>query len=70
MLSEQTIWKKNVYVHFIGYTKAFDRIGHEALLETLGKLDLYKKDIWIICKLYWEQTACIWIENEFSKYTK
>ena len=33
-------------------------------------LDLYEKNICLIQNLYWDQSACIRIENEMGEYTK
>ena len=71
MISERAIEKqRDVYMCFIDYTKAFDRVQHDELLKMLMNLDLYGKDIHLIQNLYWEQSACIRIENEMSEYTK
>lgn len=45
-------------------------IHHKDLLELLGHLDIFGNDIRIIQNLYWQQTACIRIENESSRYAK
>ena len=55
---------------FIDNTKAFDRVQHNELHKMLMNLDLYGKDICLISNLYWDQSACIRIENEMSEYTK
>lgn len=38
----------NVYVHFIDYIKAFDKIRHERHFELSGNRDLQRNDIQII----------------------
>ena len=45
-------------------------VQHDELLKILMNLDLYGKDIHLIWNLYWDQSACIRIENEMSDYTK
>ncbi len=71
MLSERGIEnQKDVYMCFIDYTKAFDKVKHEELLNTLMNLDINRKDIRIIQNVYWDQTACIRIDNELSNYIK
>ena len=71
MISERAIVKqRDDYMYFIDYTKAFDRVQHDELLKMLMNLDLYEKDIHVIQNLYWDQSACIRIENEMSEYTK
>ena len=54
---------------YIDFTKAFDRVQHDELLKMLMNLNLYGKDICLIWNLYWDQSTCIKIENEMSKYT-
>ena len=71
MISERAIeMQKNLYLCFIDYTKAFDKVQHEELFKLLQALDLDGKDIQLIRNLYWEQTACIKIGYELSDYTK
>ena len=71
MISVKAIEKQgDVYMCFIDYTKAFDRVQHDELLKILMNLDLYGKDIHLIWNLYWYQSTCIRIENEMSEYTK
>ena len=50
---------KKVYICFIDYKKAFDRVYHAKLLETLKKLEIDGKDLNLIMNLYWQQTASI-----------
>ena len=58
MLSERAIeMQKDVYMCFIDYTKAFDKVKHEELLQILQCLDLDGKDLRLIRNLYWEQTG-------------
>ena len=46
MLSERAIeMQKDLYMCFIDYTKAFDKVQHEELLKLLQSLDLDGKDI-------------------------
>ena len=71
MLSEGAIeMQKDLYLCFIDYTKAFDKVQHEELLGMLGKLDIHGKDLRIFRNLYWEQTACMRIDNDLSEYTR
>ena len=71
MLSERAIeMQKDLHLCFIDYTKAFDKVQHEELLGMLGKLDIHGKDLRIVRNLYWEQTACMRIDNDLSEYTR
>ncbi|XP_042870688.1 uncharacterized protein LOC122252328 [Penaeus japonicus] len=70
MLSERAIeMQKDLFMCFIDYTKAFDKVQHEELLRLLQGLDLDGKDIRLIRNLYWEQKACMRVDNNTSKYT-
>ena len=49
MLSERTIeLQKDLYTCLIDYTKAFDRVKHEKLLQLLESLDWDGKDICLL----------------------
>ena len=62
--------QKDVYMCFIDYAKAFGKVRHQELFEDLDKLDLYRKDVCLLASLYWNQTACIWRDGEYSDYVK
>lgn len=51
--------QKNVYMCFIDYEKAFDRVDHKKLMECLQRKDLDPDDIRIIQNLYWNQDAFV-----------
>ncbi|MGX9987587.1 reverse transcriptase domain-containing protein [Soonwooa purpurea] len=71
ILSERAIQvQKKLYLCFIDYAKAFDKVRHKGLFELLSSLDIFGKDIRVLKNLYWQQTACIRVENECSEYTK
>ena len=71
IISERAIEKhRDVCMCSIDYTKAFDRVQHHELLKMLMNLNPYGKDIHLIWNLYWDQSACIGIENEMSECTK
>ena len=61
---------KDVYVCFIDYEKAFDRVNHEKLCEVLKSTGIDGKDIRIIARLYWEQLAVVRTEKGNSKNIK
>ena len=60
--------KKDLYVCFIDYTKAFDRVRHTSLIDMLQDLDIDGKDIRIMRNLYWNQEAAVRYENEYSQF--
>ena len=62
--------QKDVYMCFIDYSKAFDKVRHQNLFEDMAKLDLHGKDIRLLKNLYWNQSACVKIDGDLSKYTK
>ena len=55
--------QKDVYICFIDYTKAFDRVKHFKMIECLSEIGIDDRDIQIISKLYWEQSACVRTES-------
>lgn len=62
--------KKNIYVCFIDYEKAFDRVNHAELINCLKKIGLDGKDIRFISNLYWTQVAVIRTDNGNSEKIK
>ena len=62
--------QKDVYLCFIDYTKAFDRVRHDEIIKELTKLKMDGKDLRIIKNMYWEQTAAMRVEGEISAFQK
>ena len=60
---------KDMYICFIDYAKAFDRVKHYELIECLQSIGIDGKDCRIIANLYWQQKAAIRIEEDLSEYT-
>ena len=60
--------QKDLYLCFIDYSKAFDKVRHSDLFDILNGLDFDGKDLRILRNLYWEQEAAIRIDNECSVY--
>ena len=58
--------QKNIYVCFIDYKKAFDRVQHERLITCLQDIGVDGKDIRIIGNFYWEQVATVRYRNNYS----
>ena len=70
MLSERAIeMQKDLYICFIDFTKAFDKLQHKNLFNLLEGLNLDGKDLRFLRNLYWEQTACIRVGKDTSQYT-
>ena len=51
--------QKDVYICFLDYEKAFDRVRHEPLMQCLSEIGVDGKDIKIIRNLYWDQSASV-----------
>ena len=62
--------QKDVYLCFIDYTKAFDKVKHDELLKLLNQLHVDGKDLRIIKNMYWDQTAAVRVENDTSPFQK
>ena len=70
MVTERCIeMQKDIYLCFIDYSKAFDKVRHEDLFQILNKLDIDGKDLRILSNLYWRQTATVRIDGEHSEET-
>ena len=60
--------KKPMYICFIDYTKAFDRVKHDLLFEILSKAaGVPDKEINIFKNIYLQQKATVRYENETSQ---
>lgn len=59
--------KKDVFICFIDYEKAFDTIQHDKLIEILQTIGLDTKDIRIIKNLYWNQSAVLKINDVLAE---
>jgi len=71
MLMERSIEvKRDIYLCFIDYSKAFDKVRHEELFKILNQLNIDGKDLRILRNLYWEQQAAIRVDGECTKYTE
>jgi Reverse transcriptase (RNA-dependent DNA polymerase) len=57
---------KDVYTCFIGFEKAFDKVRHQKLLETLGNTGIDSKDVRLIRNLYEEQQATVRLGQDTS----
>ena len=69
ILAERAIeMQRDVYLCFIDFTKAFDRVKHKDLMQILMELDIDGKDLRLIRNLYCDQKAAIRIGDEISNY--
>ena len=60
--------QKDLYLCFIDYSKAFDKVRHSDLFDILLRLNCDGKDLRVIRNLYWEQEAAIRVDNDCSEY--
>ena len=60
--------QKDLYLCFIDYSKAFDKVRHSDLFDILTGLDIDGKDLRVLRNLYWEQEAAIRVDNDCSEY--
>ena len=58
--------QRDIYVCFIDYAKAFDRVKHTEVIAALEKAGIDGKDVRIIIELYWNQKAAIRVDQELS----
>ena len=59
--------QEKVYVCFIDYSKAFDTVQHEQLIELLQSLDIDPQDVELLANLFWNQQATVRHNGEFSE---
>ena len=57
-----------VYLCFVDYQKAFDRVRHDKLLEVMEKAGIPELERRLIINLYWKQQAAVRWDNEISRY--
>ena len=59
--------QKDLYLFFIDYSKAFDKVRHDKMFDMLDRLDIDGKALRWLRNLHWEQTAAVSIENKLSE---
>ena len=60
--------QKNLYVCFVDYEKAFDKVKHEEMLKLLRDINIDGKDWRLIQNLYWKQRAAVRVGDELSEW--
>ena len=60
--------QKDLYLCFIDYSKAFDKVRHEELFKILARFNIDGKDLRILQNLYWEQEAAMRTCGGCSKF--
>jgi len=61
--------QKDLYLVFIDYKKAFDRVKHTHLLEMLDNIGIDDKELRLVQNLYFDQLAAIRVNEVTSKWT-
>ena len=61
---------KKLYICFIDYEKAFDRVYHEQIMRRIERAGMDAKDRRLISNLYYEQTASIQFGDTYSEEFK
>ncbi|GFR98524.1 retrovirus-related Pol polyprotein LINE-1 [Elysia marginata] len=71
MLMERAVEvQPDVYLCFIDYSKALDKVKHSELFGILDQLNIDGKDLRILRNLYWEKMAAIRIDGEYTGFTE
>ena len=58
---------KDVFLCFIDYEKAFDRVRHQPMLVLLQRIGLDNREIRIIANLYWKHRANVRVGDALSE---
>lgn len=51
--------RKDIFLYFIEYEKAFDNVQHDLLIKYIQELEMYANNIRIMTNLYRNQTASV-----------
>ena len=61
---------KKLYLCFVDYQKAFDRIKHDKLIEVMEKAGIPELEMRLVMNLYWHQHSSLRWEGEESREFK
>ena len=68
-MSERAIEKqKDIYVCFIDYSKAFDTVRHEPLIDLLKAIDVDSHYVQLLANLYWKLKTEVHHNGEISEW--
>ena len=68
-LVERSVEKqKDVYTCFIDYSKAFDTVKHDSLVELLQSFGVDDAHTRLLTNLYWTQTAAVRCDKDMSEW--
>ena len=62
--------QKELYMCFVDFEKAFDRVRHELVIDRLRGIGADEADVRLLTNLYWEQKAVVKIGNDRSDWIK
>ena len=69
IISERAIAMQNdIYLAFIDYEKAFDKVKHDILMNDLKDIGIDGKDLRLINNLYRDQIAAVLVEGQLSDW--
>jgi hypothetical protein len=60
--------QKDVFLCFVDYEKAFDRVRHVDLMEMLLNIGVDGRDLRLVKNLYWRQRAAVRVGESESKW--
>ena len=61
---------RKLYLCFVDYQKAFDRVKHDKLLEVMNRAGIPELERRLIINLYWRQSAAVRWDGEISRDVK
>ena len=68
---ERSIYvQKDLYLCFIDYSKAFDKVRHDKPFDMLERLDIDVKALRRLKNLHWEQTTVVIVDSTISEWIK
>src|SRR2546425_4797524 len=67
MQGKMTTKKKKIYLCFVDYQKAFDRVRHDKSAEVMVKAGIPDLERRLIINLYWRQHAVVRWDGEVSR---
>lgn len=56
--------QRDLYIYFIDFEKAFDRVRHVDQMEALKNIEVNGEGYTMIKELYWTHKASVWVKGE------
>ena len=60
--------QQKLFLCFIDYTKAFDKVQYHNLIEILDSINIDGKDLRLLTNLYWAQKAAVRVGDGVSDF--